>query len=65
VLTYFPFSEKRRLDLVAEDFNLLNHGNILAINQAFGSGLAPLPYFGSPIAFGSARKLRFSIDFEF
>ncbi|PYS75853.1 MAG: hypothetical protein DMF66_17950 [Acidobacteria bacterium] len=64
-LKYFPFGEKRRLDLVVEFFNLFNHPNVTGVNQLFGSGVAPILTFGAPTAFSGPRQLRFSIDFEF
>ncbi len=53
------------LDIVAESFNLLNHRNITLLNTAFGSGLTPEATFGLPIGASSARKVQFSLDFEF
>jgi hypothetical protein len=64
-LKYFPFGEKRRLDLVAEFFNLFNHPNITSINPFYGSGATPLSTFEMPTAFSTPRQARFSIDFEF
>jgi hypothetical protein len=64
-LKYFPFGEKRRLDLVVEFFNLFNHPNVASINPFYGSGAAPLATFSMPTAFSSPRQVRFSIDFEF
>jgi hypothetical protein len=64
-LKYFPFGEKKRLDLVVEFFNLFNHPNITSINPFFGSAIWPLPTFGTPTAFSPPRQIRFSIDFEF
>jgi len=64
-LKYFPFGEKRRLDLVVESFNLLNHPNAVSINPFYGSGATPLPTFAAPTAFAPPRQVRLSIDFEF
>ncbi|HAF25215.1 MAG TPA: hypothetical protein DCK93_20305 [Blastocatellia bacterium] len=64
-LKYFPFGERRRLDLVVEAFNLLNHPNVLALNPFFGSGAAPLSTLRTPTSFAAPRQIRFSIDFEF
>jgi hypothetical protein len=64
-LKYFPFGERRRLDLVVEAFNLFNHPNVLALNPFFGSGASPLPTFRTPTSFAAPRQIRFSIDFEF
>ncbi len=65
VLKYFPFGRSARLDLVAEAFNLFNHPNILKINPVFGSNLAPLAGFGQAIEGAGARRVQFSLDFEF
>jgi hypothetical protein len=64
-LKYFPFGEKRRLDLVIEFFNLFNHPNVASVNSFYGAGATPLATFGRPTAFSSPRQVRFSIDFEF
>lgn len=65
VLKYFPFGEARRLDLVAESFDLLNHANVAQINPVFGSALTPIAGFTQPIAGTGARQIQFSLDFEF
>jgi Carboxypeptidase regulatory-like domain/TonB dependent receptor/TonB-dependent Receptor Plug Domain len=65
VLKYFPFGESRRLDLVAEFFNLLNRPKVARINPVFGSNLTPMPGFGEPIEGTGARQIQFSLDFEF
>jgi hypothetical protein len=64
-LKYFPFGERRRLDLVVEAFNLFNHPNVLSLDPFFGSGVMPLPTFRTPMSFSAPRQIRFSIDFEF
>jgi Carboxypeptidase regulatory-like domain/TonB dependent receptor/TonB-dependent Receptor Plug Domain len=65
VLKYFPFGESRRLDLVAEFFNLFNRANVAQINPVFGSNLTPIPGFRQPIEGIAARQIQFSLDFEF
>jgi len=65
IVKYIPYGGKRRLDFVAEAFNLLNHPNVTAINAFYGSELTPLRSFGTATNFGARRQLRFSIDFEF
>ncbi len=65
VLKYFPFGGVKRLDVVAEFFNLFNSANVSQINPVFGSELTPKPGFGQPIAASGARQLQFSLDFEF
>jgi hypothetical protein len=53
------------LDVVAESFNLLNHRNVSLLNTAFGSGNAPSSGFNAPIATSTARRIQFSLDYEF
>jgi TonB dependent receptor len=65
VLKYFPFGGVKRLDVVAEFFNLFNSANVSQINPVFGSGLSPIPGFRKPIAGTGARQIQFSLDFEF
>src|SRR6266404_5927137 len=64
-LKYFPFGGVKRLDVVAEFFNLFNSANVSQINPVFGSGLTPIRGFGQPIAGTGARQIQFSLDFEF
>jgi hypothetical protein len=65
VLKYFPFGGVKRLDVVAEFFNLFNSANASQINPVFGSGLTPIPGFRQPIAGTDGRQIQFSLDFEF
>ncbi len=65
VLKYFPFGGAKRLDVVAEFFNLFNSANVSQINPVFGSGLTPIFGFRQPIAGTGARQIQFSLDFEF
>jgi len=65
VLKYFPFGGAKRLDVVAEVFNLFNSTNVSQIDAVFGSGLSPIPGFRRPIAGTGARQFQFSLDFEF
>jgi hypothetical protein len=65
VLKYFPFGGAKRLDVVAEVFNLFNGSNVSQINPFFGSGLTPTSGFRQPISGTGARQIQFSLDFEF
>ena len=65
VLRYFRFGGAKRLDVVAEVFNLFNSANVSQINPVFGSDLTPMPGFRQPIAGTGARQIQFSLDFEF
>jgi hypothetical protein len=53
------------LDVVVESFNLLNHPNVSLLNTTFGSGMQTPPGFSSPIATSTARRVQFSLDYEF
>lgn len=53
------------LDIVAESFNLLNHRNVALLNSAFGQDALPQSSFSTPIATSTARRLQFSLDYEF
>lgn len=65
VLKYFKVGEHGKLDLVVESFNLLNHTNVVALNQFYGAMSSPLPSFAAPNKASIPRQLQFSIDFEF
>lgn len=64
VLKMIPIASGH-LDVVAESFNLLNHRNISLLNTAFGSDLTPRSGFAQPIAAFTARRIQFSLDYEF
>lgn len=53
------------LDIVAESFNLLNRQNVDQIHSVFGSDLSATPQFRSPIQESGARRVQFSLDFEY
>jgi TonB dependent receptor/Carboxypeptidase regulatory-like domain len=65
VLKFFKIGEHGKLDFVVESFNLLNHTNVVALNQFYGAESSPLPEFAAPNKAGITRQLQFSIDFEF
>jgi hypothetical protein len=65
VLKFFKIGEHGKLDLVVESFNLLNHTNVVALNQFYGTEVSPLPAFATPNKARIPRQLQFSIDFEF
>ena len=53
------------LDVVAESFNLLNHRNVSLLDPSYGLGSGPATGFGAAIATSSARRVQFSLDYEF
>jgi hypothetical protein len=65
VLKFFKIREHGKLDFVVEGFNLLNHTNVVALNQFYGVANSSLPEFSMPNKAGIPRQLQFSIDFEF
>src|SRR5215469_1918628 len=65
VLKFFKIGEHGKLDFVAESFNLLNHTNVVALNQFYGVASSPPPVFATPNKAGIPRQLQFSLDFEF
>ena len=65
VLKFFKVGEHGKLDFVVESFNLLNHTNVSALNQFYGTEVSPIPEFGRPNKAGISRQLQFSVDFEF
>jgi hypothetical protein len=65
VLKYLPFGETAKLDIVAEAFNLFNRANVAQVNPVFGSGSVVLPSFLQPLTAVGARRIQFSLDFEF
>lgn len=64
VLKMIPVKEGH-LDVVAESFNLLNHRNVSLLNTAFGCDGNARPEFGGAIAASTARRIQFSLDYEF
>jgi hypothetical protein len=47
------------LDFVAEFFNLLNHTNVVALNQFNGPDHSPIPVFPTANKAGIPRQLQF------
>lgn len=65
VLKFVKVGEHGKLDFVAESFNVLNHTNVVALNQFYGPENSPIPVFTIPDKAGIPRQLQVSIDFEF
>jgi len=65
VLKFFKIGEHGKLDFVVESFNLLNHTNVLALNQFYGAASLPLSEFTAPNKASIPRQLQFSVDLEF
>ena len=65
VLKFFKVGERGKLDFVVESFNILNHTNVVSLNQLFGPDSSPISRFATPNKASISRRLRFSVDFEF
>lgn len=50
---------------VAESFNLVNHRNVIALNNVYGPGSASTPSFGTAIATSTPRRIQLSLNYEF
>ena len=64
VLKIIPIG-RGHFDIVAESFNVLNHRNVELINPAFGSGGGASAQFQQPVQAGDARRIQFSLDYEY
>src|SRR6201991_1974348 len=58
-------SERLRIELLAEGFNVLNRPNFGVPINTFGSGLNPLPTFGQPTTAFDPRQFQFGIKVSF
>ena len=61
----FRITERVRLDVLAEGFNLFNRANFGVPNNTFGSGVTPLPTFGQPTAAFDPRQFQFGLKLSF
>jgi hypothetical protein len=65
----FALTEKTRVEIRAEVFNILNHSNFVRVNNTYGRGPAPGPNFLKPIAglanSDPARQIQFGARFLF
>ena len=55
----------QRLEAMLEAFNLFNQVNILALNNTYGTGTAPLPTFGQPTLAGDPRQFQVGVRWSF
>ena len=53
------------MDIVAESFNLLNRRNTDLVNPTYGSEDRASSEFGTPIQDAGARRVQFSLDYEY
>lgn len=57
----FTIGRSQHVEAMVEAFNLLNHVNILNVNNTFGSGTIALPAFGQPTLAGDPRQLQVGV----
>jgi hypothetical protein len=61
----FTFAGVHRIEVMVEGFNVLNHPNVLNVNNTFGTGVTPLPSFGQPTLAGDPRQLQLGARWSF
>jgi hypothetical protein len=61
----FDLTEKLKLELLAEGFNILNHANHSVPNNTFGTGTVPLSSFGRPTAAFDPRQFQLGLKLDF
>jgi hypothetical protein len=61
----FELTEKLKLELLAEGFNILNHANYSVPNNTFGTGTVPLSSFGRPTAAFDPRQFQLGLKLDF
>ena len=55
----------RRIDAMIEAFNILNHVNILNVNNTYGTGPTPPATFNQPTAAGDPRQIQLGVRWRF
>jgi hypothetical protein len=65
LLRSFQLTRQQRLEVMLEAFNVLNHVNVLNVNNTYGNGTAPLPSFGQPTAAGDPRQIQLGVRWSF
>jgi hypothetical protein len=56
---------RQRLEVLFEVFNVFNHLNVIAVNNTFGTGVAPLAAFGQPTVAGDPRQVQLGARWAF
>lgn len=64
-MKFFKVGEHGKLDVVAESFNLLNHTNVVALNQFYGNIALTTSVIRYSKQSGYSEQLQLSLDFEF
>ncbi|HEX8652955.1 MAG TPA: TonB-dependent receptor [Pyrinomonadaceae bacterium] len=61
----FRFTESVLLETIIEGFNVLNRPNFQVPNNVFGTGLTPLPAFGTPTAADHPHQIQLGLRLLF
>ena len=61
----FALGNRQRVQALVEAFNVLNHVNVLVVNNTFGTGGTPLPAFGQPTTAGDPRQIQLGVRWSF
>ena len=61
----FALGGDHRIEVMAEAFNVLNHANILNVNNTYGTGVSPLPAFGQATLAGDPRQIQLGVRWSF
>lgn len=61
----FSLSERIRLQILAEGFNILNRSNLGVPNNTYGPGVNPLTTFGQPTSAFDPRQFQFGVRITF
>jgi hypothetical protein len=61
----FRISERFKIEITADGFNLLNRANYAVPNNTFGPGVTPLPTFGQPTQAFDPRQFQFGLRLNF
>ena len=65
LLRAFRLGDQQRIEVMVEAFNLLNHVNVLNVNNTYGNGATPLASFGQPTAAGDPRQIQIGARWSF
>lgn len=61
----FALPRGHRLEAMIEAFNVLNHVNVIQVNNTFGPGPVPLPTYGQPTAAADPRQIQLGVRWSF
>ena len=61
----FALGSRQRIQALVEAFKVLNHVNVLVVNNTFGTAATPLATFGQPTTAGDARQMQVGLRWGF